>query len=276
MKIFCWNVNGIRACIKKGFWDWFETCGADVACLQETKITAADFQKIATEYDLTSLTSDQPELELAATPTIKRKKPLYYALATAQKPGYSGVAIFSWKKPKTVTVGLGKSEFDNEGRSLIADYGKFTLVNLYVPNGGEELKRIPYKVKFNDHLLKVLQKLRKTQKNLIICGDMNVAHEEIDIKNPKGNVNNSGFTKTERDWFTKFLSHDYVDIFRHNNPDLRDAYTWWSYRFNARKKNIGWRIDYFVITKEMTKKIKDTGIQPDQLGSDHCPIYLEL
>ena len=274
MKIACWNVNGIRACIKKGFWDWFEQTDADIVCLQETKIIQKDFLPIAKEHNLISLINPEPELDLSRETITDNRKPIYYALATAQKAGYSGVLLLSKTKPHSVQIGLGKDDFDSEGRIIIATYPKFTLVTTYVPNGGRDLDRIPYKLAFSDYLLKTLEKIRKTQKNIIVCGDMNVAHTEIDIKNPKTNVNNSGFTPVERDWFTKFLSHKYKDAFRALYPDARDVYTWWSYRPGVRQKNIGWRIDYFVVTQEMMKNVKDVTVQADQLGSDHCPIEL--
>ncbi len=276
MKISCWNVNGIRACIKKGFWDWYKKSKSNIVCLQETKITKSDFQKIAEEFNLVPLVESENDLPLFPTSKPKPKSPLYYALATAQKPGYSGVLILTKTKPKNIQIGLGIDKFDNEGRTLIADYGKFILANTYMPNSSRDLSRTPFKLEYCNALLKELQKYRKKQKNIIICGDMNVAHTEIDIKNPKTNVNNAGFTPIEREWFTKFLSHKYIDTFRHQNPDARDMYTWWSYRPGVRLKNIGWRIDYFVVTQEMMKNVKKTSIQMEQMGSDHCPIHLVL
>ncbi|MBF0103777.1 MAG: exodeoxyribonuclease III [Deltaproteobacteria bacterium] len=277
MKIISWNVNGIRACIKKGFWEWFYQTNADIVCLQETKIMAVDFLKIAREYNLIPLLNDPEELPFDEQASSKgQRPPIYYALACAKKPGYSGVAILTKIRPQLVTIGLGRPECDNEGRTIIADFDKFTLVNVYVPNGGRELERIPFKLKFNEHLLKVLQKKRSTQKNIICCGDMNVAHQEIDIKNPKSNENNSGFTLTERESFTKFLGHDYIDTYRHLHPDTKDVYSWWSYRPGVREKNIGWRIDYFVVTPDMLGRVKKAEVHMDQWGSDHCPISLVL
>jgi exodeoxyribonuclease III len=271
VKIISWNVNGIRACIRKGFWDWFDEQDADIVCLQETKITQHDFHKLAGEHGLIPLVPNDENEEL---PINNSDRKIYYALATAKKAGYSGVAIFCKRKPNSIKIGLGKSEYDDEGRTLIADFGKFTLVNTYVPNGGRDLDRVPYKIKYSDYLLRKLQALRKEQKNVVICGDMNVAHTEIDIKNAKSNANNSGFTQIERDWFTKLLSKKYSDTFRVMNPDARDHYTWWSYRPGVRAKNIGWRIDYFVVTDEMMPIIKKSSIQMEQVGSDHCPIEL--
>lgn len=270
-----WNVNGIRACIKKGFWDWFDACGADIVCLQETKITQKDFLKLAEDHDLIPLHDLTCESDLF-TKQSKRKQPVYFAIATAEKAGYSGVAILSKIKPITVEIGLGIDEYDREGRTVIADFGSFVLLNTYVPNGGRELERIPFKLKYSDALLKHLQNLRKQQKHLIICGDMNVAHAEVDIKNPKSNANNSGFTKIEREWFTKFLDHKYIDTFRSLNPTAKDVYSWWSYRPGVREKNVGWRIDYFVTSDELKNNLIDANIEMKQLGSDHCPVHLTI
>lgn len=274
MKIISWNVNGIRACIRKGFWDWYDKEDADIVCLQETKITEPDFLKLAKHHELTPLLSHDPELPLEQT--NNRKHPIYFTIATAQKAGYSGAAILTRTKPKNVEIGLGIEEFDREGRTIFADYGKFILVNTYVPNGGRELERIPYKLKYSDILLKKLQRLRKKQKNIIICGDFNVAHTEIDIKNAKSNEKNSGFTPIEREWFTKFLDCKYIDIYRDLYPTSRDIYTWWSYRPGVRERNIGWRIDYFVVTPEMSKNVLDAGVHMPVMGSDHCPVSLIL
>lgn len=255
MKIASWNVNGIRACITKGFWDWFDRENADIVCLQETKITQIDFDAVITAH-------------------IKSRN-LFHVVAPAQKAGYSGVAILSKQQPQKVEIGLGIKEFDDEGRTIFAHYDQFVLVNTYFPNGQRNLGRIPYKISYSDALLKKLQKIRKTEPKVIICGDMNVAHAEIDIKNPKSNANNSGFTQVERDWFSKFLAHGYVDTFRQINPEARDVYTWWSYRPGVREKNIGWRIDYFVVSRESLPHVTSASVQMAQCGSDHCPIGLE-
>lgn len=273
-KLASWNVNGVRAVIKKGFWDWYDQVKADMVCLQETKITDKDFLTLADEHGLIPLDPKvPPQLDLA---TKKKNPKIFYEIATAKKAGYSGVATLSTIKPKNVVVGLGESQFDNEGRVLFADFEKFLLVNTYFPNAQRDLNRIDYKIEFSECLLEILQKKRKKQPNIIICGDMNVAHTEIDIKNPKSNENNSGFTKIERDWFTKLLSHGYVDTFRHFNPQARDMYSWWSYRPGVRERNIGWRIDYFVVTEEMLPFVKKTQIDMTQKGSDHCPVILEI
>lgn len=274
MKIISWNVNGIRACIKKGFWDWYDAQNADVLCLQETKITTQDFEHLANAHELSNLITPAHQLELETPVAQKRKTPVYFALASAKRPGYSGVALLCKTRPEKLEMGLGDPQFDDEGRTIFAYFKNLILVTSYVPNGGRDLERIPYKLSYSDCLLKKLQSLRKKHKNIIICGDMNVAHTEFDIKNPKSNMNNSGFTQIERDWFTKFLSHKYIDVFRHKNPEARDCYTWWSYRPGVREKNVGWRIDYFVVTEEMLPMVKSTAIQAQQFGSDHCPIEL--
>lgn len=273
-KLASWNVNGIRACITKDFWNWFDREDCDVVCLQETKITESDFAKLARAHALVPLHGDHG-LPLDE-PVTKRKTPIYYAIACAEKAGYSGVGILSKTKPLDLEFGLGKPEYDREGRVIFAHFEDFTLVNVYVPNGGRDLKRIPYKLEFSDCLLERLQKLRKKRRNIAICGDMNVAHTEIDIKNPKSNANNSGFTPIEREWFSKFLSKNYVDSFRELHPDAHDAYSWWSYRPGVRQKNVGWRIDYFVVTRELMPHVRAADIQPKVMGSDHCPITLEL
>lgn len=275
IKILSWNVNGIRACIKKGFWDWYDEQNADIVCLQETKITEKDFLKLADHHELTPLIEHEDQGDLFAK-VSGRKHPIYFALATAEKSGYSGVLTLSKHKPKSVKIGFGKDEFDSEGRTVITEFDDFILVNCYFPNGSRDLSRIPYKMAYSDALLKHLQKLRKKQKNIIITGDFNVAHTEQDIKNAKSNQNNSGFTQIERDWFTKLLNHKYKDSFRELHPNKKDVYTWWSYRPGVRQKNIGWRIDYFVTTDSFLPKIKESFVQMDVMGSDHCPIGIKV
>lgn len=273
-KLASWNVNGVRAAMKKGFWDWYDQAKPDIACLQEIKITDEDFLTLADENGLIPLDPKvPPQLNLET----KNKDPkIYYEIATAKKAGYSGVAMLSTIKPKEVSVGLGDPQFDNEGRVLFIDFEKFLLVNTYFPNAQRDLQRIDYKIGFSNCLFEVLEKKRKKQPHIIICGDMNVAHTENDIKNPKSNENNSGFTKIERDWFTQFLSHGYVDTFRHFNPKAHDVYSWWSYRPGVRERNIGWRIDYFVVTEEMLPCVQKAQIDMTQKGSDHCPVILEV
>lgn len=288
MKLISWNVNGIRACIKKGFWDWYDTEKPDVLGLQETKITEKDFLKLAEHHNLTPLDEvyrlNSPKLndttkvshDLGGDLFDEPKNPIYFALDTAEKAGYSGVALLCRKKPKKVWLGLGIEKFDREGRTLTADFGDFIFVTTYVPNGGRELDRIPYKLEYSDALLDHLQKLRKKNKNVFVCGDFNVAHCPIDIARPKANEKNSGFTPIEREWFTKLLEHKYVDTFRAKHPNLKDHYSWWSYRAGARERNVGWRIDYFVTTPEGLEITKDAKILMDVLGSDHCPVSVRL
>lgn len=273
MKIISWNVNGIRACIRKGFWDWYDSCDPDVVCLQETKITEADFLKLEQNHRLTPLNPNKRELKLT---TNNRKHPIYFAIAPAKRRGYSGVAVLTKHKPRGITIGLGREAFDHEGRTLFVDFGKFILVNTYFPNGGRDLARIPFKLEYADYFLKKLEQLRKRQKNLVLCGDFNVAHTESDIKNPVSNKNNSGFTPIEREWFTKFLRYGYSDIYRDLYPEARDSYTWWSFRPGVRERNIGWRIDYFIVTPQMKRHVIDAGIHMDVMGSDHCPVSLTV
>ena len=252
LKIVSWNVNGLRAVAKKGLLEWCKKFSPDILCLQEIK---------AHPGQLT------PEL---------RVFPGYEAhFHPAQKKGYSGVATYTKLKPKNVQLGLGISQFDAEGRVLITEYKDFILMNAYFPNGQRDLGRVPYKLNFSDELLKLSQKLQKQKKKVIICGDYNVAHEPIDLKNPKSNENNSGFTEPERKWMTKFLKAGHIDTFRHFNKSP-GHYTWWSYRPGVRENNIGWRVDYFCISPNLLPKVKKSEILPEVLGSDHCPIVLEL
>lgn len=275
-----WNVNGIRACIKNGFWDWYDRSSPDIVCLQEAKITNKDFQKLKDDHELTPLVvCPSPCLfddVTPANPPTKRSHPIYYAIACAEKPGYSGVLLLTKIKPNKIEIGLGEEKFDREGRVVVAYYDNFILCNCYFPNGGPELARIPYKMEFNEFLLEYLQKLRKQHKNIVITGDFNVAHTEIDIKNAKANEGSSGFTQVERDWFTKLLAHKYVDTFRSLNPEARDVYSWWSYRFGARQRNVGWRIDYFIVTEEMKKHVTNARVEMKQMGSDHCPVWISV
>ena len=285
-KLASWNVNGIRACLKKGLWDWFDQTKADIVCLQETKITEKDFLHLANEHHLISLhPNHDTSLQVGAGSKpalvgannylpLQDRKPLYFAHATAKKPGYSGVLLLSKIKPKKIEIGLGEKKFDDEGRTIIAHFDHFVLSNCYFPNSGPELARLPFKLDYNNCLLEKIQGYRKKFKNIVITGDFNVAHQEIDIKNPKSNQNNAGFTQSERDWFTKLLSKKYIDTFREFFQDKQDAYTWWSYRFNARQRNIGWRIDYFVASSEMKPFLKKAEIEGQQAGSDHCPVSL--
>lgn len=249
MKLISWNVNGLRAAVKKGFLEYFDSVDADIFCLQETKLQAG-----------------QINLDLPAY-----KDYWNYAV----KKGYSGTAIFTKKEPLSVQYGLGIEEHDTEGRVITLEFEKFYMVTVYTPNSQAELKRLDYRMTFEDAILAYVKKLDET-KPVVLCGDLNVAHEEIDLKNPKTNRKNAGFSDEERAKFTAFLEAGFVDSFRYFYPDLEGAYSWWSYRMNARARNTGWRIDYFVVSERLKDNLVDAKIHPDVLGSDHCPVELEL
>lgn len=249
MKLISWNVNGIRACVEKGFMDYFKAADADVFCLQETK-----------------LQEGQITLEL----------PGYYQYWNyAQKKGYSGTALFCKKEPISVAYGMGAAEHDTEGRMITAEWQEYYVVTVYTPNSQEGLKRLAYRMEWEDAFLTYLKKLEQ-KKPVIVCGDLNVAHREIDLKNPKTNRKNAGFTDEERGCFTRLLENGFVDTFRHFYPDKEGIYSWWSYRFQARSKNAGWRIDYFLVSKALTQKLEESHIYTQVTGSDHCPVGLEL
>ena len=250
MKLISWNVNGLRACVQKGFLDFFREAEADFFCVQETK-----------------LQEGQISLEL----------PEGYEgyWNYAQKKGYSGTAIFTKHKPLSVANGIGIQEHDQEGRVITLEYESIYLVTCYTPNSQSELARLPYRMEWEDALLCYLDGLRG-RKPVVFCGDLNVAHQEIDLKNPKTNRRNAGFTDEERAKFTEFLAHGYVDTFRYFYPDTEQVYSWWSYRFKAREKNAGWRIDYFVVSEELKERLADAKIHTQVLGSDHCPVDLEI
>ncbi|EHC1584607.1 exodeoxyribonuclease III [Listeria monocytogenes] len=249
MKLISWNVNGLRAAVKKGFLEYFEEVDADIFCLQETK-----------------LQEGQIELDLPAY-----KDYWNYAV----KKGYSGTAIFTKVEPLSVQYGLGVPEHDTEGRVITLEFKEFFMVTVYTPNSQAELKRLDYRMTFEDAILEYVKNLDKT-KPVVLCGDLNVAHEEIDLKNPKTNRKNAGFSDEERAKFSAFLDAGFIDSFRYFYPDLTDAYSWWSYRMNARARNTGWRIDYFVVSERLKDKLVDAKIHADVLGSDHCPVELEL
>ncbi|MBF2413771.1 exodeoxyribonuclease III [Listeria welshimeri] len=249
MKLISWNVNGLRAAVKKGFLEYFEEVDADIFCLQETK-----------------LQEGQIELDLKAY-----KDYWNYAV----KKGYSGTAIFTKVEPLSVQYGLGIPEHDTEGRVITLEFEAFFMVTVYTPNSQAELKRLDYRMTFEDAILEYIKNLDKT-KPVVLCGDLNVAHEEIDLKNPKTNRKNAGFSDEERAKFSAFLDAGFIDSFRYFYPDLTDAYSWWSYRMNARARNTGWRIDYFVVSKRLKDKLVDAKIHAEALGSDHCPVELEL
>lgn len=255
MKILCWNVNGVRSVGRKGFFDWLLRESPEVLCLQEVKCQTHQLE----------------ESYLA---------PLGYQSAwhCAQKLGYSGVAVYFKVNhpPKNIREGIGNPKIDFEGRVLILEYENFTLINAYFPNSQPDHARLGFKLEFCQVFLNYCQGLIKAGHNLIICGDFNIAHEEIDLANPKTNVETAGFLPEERAWMTKFLNKGYVDVFRHRHLGETGHYTWWSYRPGVRKRNIGWRIDYFVVNEAFLSKVKDCVIMPDVMGSDHCPVELIL
>ena len=249
MKFISWNVNGLRACMQKGFQDYFDQSGADFFCLQETKLQEGQIQ-----MDLPGYTE---------------------FWNYAQKKGYSGTAIFAKEAPLSVRYGLGIEELDTEGRLITLEYPEFYLVTCYTPNAQRELARIDHRMKWDEAFREYLAELDKS-KPVIACGDLNVAHQEIDLKNPSSNRGNAGFSDEERESFSKLLAAGFTDTFRHLHPDATGIYSWWSYRFNARKNNAGWRIDYFLVSDRLADKITATPIRADIFGSDHCPVVLEL
>ena len=249
MKLISWNVNGIRACLTKGFEEVFKKMDADIFCLQETKCQP---EQINLEFE--GYTS-------------------YWN--SAEKKGYSGTAIFTKQKPLNVTYGIGIEEHDKEGRVITLEFEEFYMVDIYTPNSKRELERLDYRQIWEDEIRKYLLKLNET-KPVIMCGDLNVAHEEIDLKNPKTNRKNAGFTDEERQKMTELLDAGFTDTFRYLYPDKENAYSWWSYMGHAREKNVGWRIDYFIVSKSIESKIKEATIYPEIMGSDHCPVGLEI
>ena len=249
MKLISWNVNGIRACLTKGFEEVFKKMDADIFCLQETKCQP-----------------DQINLEFQGYTSYWN---------SAEKKGYSGTAIFTKQKPINVTYGIGIEEHDKEGRVITLEFEKFYMVDIYTPNSKRELERLEYRQIWEDEIRKYLLKLNET-KPVIMCGDLNVAHEEIDLKNPKTNRHNAGFTDEERNKMTELLDSGFTDTFRYLYPEKENAYSWWSYMGHAREKNVGWRIDYFIVSKSIEKQIKEAKIYPEIMGSDHCPVGLEI
>lgn len=249
MKFISWNVNGLRACVQKGFLDFFHTIDADFFCIQESK-----------------LQEGQIDLDL----------PGYHQYWNyAEKKGYSGTAIFAKEEPLSVAYGIGIEEHDKEGRVITLEYDNFYLVTCYTPNSQNELARLPYRMTWEDDFLAYLKKLDAV-KPVILCGDLNVAHEEIDLKNPKTNRKNAGFSDEERAKMTDLLGAGFTDTFRFFYPDAEGIYSWWSYRFHAREKNAGWRIDYFLVSQSLKEKLKGAAIHTEVPGSDHCPVELEI
>ena len=250
MKLISWNVNGLRACITKGFSLFFKSIDADIFCIQETKMQEEQAKEI--EYE-----------------------GYYKYMNSAEKKGYSGTAIFTKIKPINVSYGIGIEEHDKEGRVITIEFDKFFLVNCYTPNSKRELERLEYRKIWEDEFRNYLIKLDKI-KPVILCGDLNVAHKEIDLKNPSTNHHNAGFTDEEREKMTKLLDSNFTDTFRYLYPDKKDAYSWWSYMLKSRERNIGWRIDYFIVSNSIRDEIKDAIIHSEVLGSDHCPIELDI
>ena len=249
MKLISWNVNGLRAVMKKNFYEFVKETDPDILCIQETKMQEG-----------------QADVDLEG----------YHDFwCSAEKKGYSGTLTLTKQEPLSFTRGTGIGEHDNEGRIVCLEYPDFFLVNVYVPNSQNELKRLDYRMKWEDDFRGYIKDLEKT-KPVIICGDMNVAHEEIDIKNAKTNRNNAGFTDQEREKMTQLLDSGLIDTFRYFYPDLAGVYSWWSYRFNARANNAGWRIDYFLVSEALKDRLKDAAILTDVMGSDHCPVQLEI
>ncbi len=249
MKLISWNVNGLRACAGKGFEESFKALDADFFCLQETKMQAGQLDLMFSGYES------------------------YWNYA--DKKGYSGTAIYTKQKPLNVSYGIGIDEHDHEGRVITLEMENFFLVTVYTPNSQDGLKRLDYRMKWEDDFQAYLKGLDE-KKPVIVCGDMNVAHEEIDLKNPKTNRKNAGFTDEEREKFSQLLEKGFVDTFRYFYPDKTEAYSWWSYRFHAREKNAGWRIDYFVVSERLADKLEGASIHNEVYGSDHCPVELTI
>lgn len=249
MKLISWNVNGIRACVQKGFLDFFKEVDADIFCIQESKMQEG-----------------QLELELEG---------YHQYWNYAEKKGYSGTAIFTKQEPISVQYGIGIEEHDHEGRVITLEFEDFYMVTVYTPNSQDGLKRLDYRMQWETDFLAYLKKLEE-KKGVIFCGDLNVAHQEIDLKNPKTNRKNAGFTDEERAKFGEVLKAGFIDTFRYFYPDVKDVYSWWSYRFSARAKNAGWRIDYFCVSQCLKDRLEDAKILTDVMGSDHCPVELDL
>ena len=248
MKLVSWNVNGIRACVQKGFYDFFQQVNADIFCIQETKMQPNQLEINSDGY--------------------------YQYMNSAVKKGYSGVMVFTKQKPLSVSYGMGIEKHDQEGRLITLEFEGFYFVGCYTPNSKDELARLPYRMEWEDDFRTYLNKLDE-KKPVILCGDLNVAHQEIDLKNPKTNRNSAGFSDEERAKLTQLLESGFIDTFRYLNPE-KIAYSWWSYRFNARARNAGWRIDYFIVSKRLCDMLKQADIHTDITGSDHCPVSLEI
>lgn len=249
MRLISWNVNGLRACVNKGFLDFFKEIDADIFCIQESKLQEGQIQL---------------ELEVYHQ---------YWNYAV--KKGYSGTAIFTKAEPLSVAYGIGKEEHDQEGRVITLEFSEFYMVTVYTPNSQNELARLPYRMEWERDFLAYLKEL-ETRKPVVFCGDLNVAHQEIDLKNPKTNRKNAGFTDEEREKFSQLLDAGFIDTFRYFYPEQEQIYSWWSYRFKAREKNAGWRIDYFCVSEALKDRLEDAKIHTEIMGSDHCPVELDI
>ena len=249
MKLISWNVNGLRACMQKGFKEFFDASDADAFCLQETKLQEGQVDFAPEGY--------------------------FSYWNYAEKKGYSGTAIFTKREPLSVSYGIGVEEHDHEGRVITLEYLEYYLITVYVPNSQDELRRLDYRMKWEDDFLSYIKKLEES-KPVIYCGDLNVAHKEIDLKNPTSNHHNAGFTDEERGKMTKVLESGHLDTFRYFYPDQTDIYSWWSYRFKSRERNAGWRIDYFIVSESLKDKLTDAKIHTEIFGSDHCPVELDI
>jgi exodeoxyribonuclease-3 len=253
LKLFSWNVNGIRAAQRKGFLEWLRATRPDVLSIQETKANPSQLDD-----------------------ELKDPSDYYSYWASAERKGYSGVALFSRVEPISVQIGLGIEEYDQEGRTIIADYGEFVLITAYFPNGGRDHSRVPFKMAYKEAFLELCNQYRSSGRSVVFCGDVNTAHREIDLARPKENVNSTGFLPVERAWIERVVEEGYIDTFRSLHPDQRDAYSWWAYWGGARERNVGWRLDYFFISPDLQDRVTAAEIHPDVLGSDHCPVSLTL
>jgi exodeoxyribonuclease-3 len=253
MRLFSWNVNGIRAAYNKGFMDWFNATQPDILGVQETR---ADYDQL---------------------PDDLRQPPGYHTYwVSAEKKGYSGCALYTRTEPRNIQFGLGIPEYDSEGRTIVAEYDDFVFITAYFPNGGNDHSRVPFKMQYKAAFLAYCNWLREAGKAVIFCGDVNTAHKEIDLARPKENAKTTGFLPEERVWIDKVVEEGYIDIYRALNPDKEGAYSWWSNRAGARERNVGWRIDYFFITPDLRDRVVSAEIHPDVMGSDHCPVSLTL
>lgn len=249
MKLISWNVNGLRACVQKGFLDFFQEMDADIFCIQESKLQEGQIDFAPEGYHA------------------------YWNYA--EKKGYSGTAVFTKEEPLSVAYGIGQEEHDREGRVITLEFGAYYLVTVYTPNSQNELARLPYRMEWEDAFLAHLKKLEE-KKPVVFCGDLNVAHQEIDLKNPKTNRKNAGFTDEERGKFSQLLAAGFVDTWRYFYPEQEGIYSWWSYRFKAREKNAGWRIDYFCVSESLKERLRSAAIHTEIFGSDHCPVELQI